>query len=76
MVGSGSLGDILCCRFGTDVGIVAYVELADSNGKTGRGDKWTREINLSESVELRVVPNTDGLGVKLANGRHCVLLEI
>ena len=73
VVDSGSLGDILCCRFGTDIGIVAYIELAEANGKTGRGDKWTREINLSEGVELRVGPRTDGLGVKLANGRHCVL---
>ena len=46
--------------FGTDVGIVAYIELAKANGKTGRCDKW---INLSEGVKLRVAPKTDRLCV-------------
>ena len=76
VVDSGSLGDILCCRFSTDVGILAYIELADPYGKTGRGDKWTRKINLSEGVKLRFVIRTDGIGFKFANGRHCVLQEM
>ena len=76
MVDSGSLGDILCCHFGTDVGIVTYIELADPNGNTGRGDKRTREINLGEGVKPRIGPRTDRIGVKLANGRHCVLQEM
>ena len=75
VVGGGSLGDIFCCCFCNNVGIVAYIELAKANGKTGRGDKWTRGIKLSEGVKLRVAPKTDGLGVKLANSRHCVLLQ-
>ena len=82
VVDGGSPGDILCCRFGTDVGFVVYVELTDPDGKTGRGDKWTSEIDLTEGVRLRFGPRSDGLGVKLANrealreGRHCVLQEM
>ena len=75
MVDSGIFRDILYLRFSTDVGAVAYIELADPNGKTGRGDIWTREIDLSEGVKLRFGHRTDGLGVKLANVqvRHCVI---
>ena len=29
MVDSESSGDILCCHFGADVGIVVYIELTD-----------------------------------------------
>ena len=76
VVGGGSSGDILCCRFGTNVSIVGCdIELANSNGKTGRGDKWTSKIDTSEGVRLRFGPRTDGLGVKFANGRHYVLQQ-
>ena len=78
VVDSGSPGDIFCCHFGTDVGIFGYTERTDPSGKTGRGDKWTCEVDLSESVKPRFCIRADGIGVKLANlnGRHCVLPEM
>ena len=74
MVDSRIFRDILYLRSGTDVGAVAYIELADPNGKMGRGNIWTREIDLSEGVKLRFGHRTDGLGVKLGNVqvRHCL----
>ena len=75
MVDGRSLGDILCCDFGTNVGIFVYIELTNPNGKTGRGSKWTCEINLSEGVKLKFCPRMDGVGYKFGNRRHCVLQE-
>ena len=72
----GSSGDVLYRHFGTDVGIVAYVEITNANGKTGRGDKWTSEMYPSKGLRLRFVARTDGLGLKLANGRHQVFQEM
>ena len=59
VVDSGSLGDILCRRFGTDVCIVGYIEFTEPDGKNGRRDKWTSEIDPSKGVKLRVCPRSD-----------------
>ena len=76
MVDSRSVGDVLNGCFDADVGFFVYIELPDPVGKTRGGDELAREVNLSEGVRLRLVPDTDTLGVELADSRHYALQEV
>jgi hypothetical protein len=66
MVDSGSIGDILYSRFGTDISTVTYIELAERRGGATYGCIWTREIDLIEGVKIRLGHRTERLCVKLA----------